>query len=152
MPTLTRPLAAPLLAYSLQEEAEKLTRSRALARSGRSARTLLKDGGMRAVLVALAPGGAIAEHAVRGAALVQPLAGEIVLRGGGISRTLRAGELLSIGAGVGHSVESPAGGVFLVVVCAEGAVPLFGEAPSDPLAGAAPSGAAPRPWSISLRV
>jgi quercetin dioxygenase-like cupin family protein len=119
MPSIIRPLADEGLCFDLEEEAARLERAGSLSRSGRSARTLVKDGVMRVVLTVLGAGGRVARHAVAGPVLVQGLRGEILVQVGEESLAVRAGELCSIGPAVEHSVESPAGGAFLLVVTGE---------------------------------
>lgn len=116
MPTINRPLAGPVLALDLDEQVFRLTHSEALARSGRSARTLVKDGPLRVTLVTLGDGGDIAEHAARGPVTVQPILGTIRVRVGQDTWRLEPGDLLSIGAQVPHAVESDRGGVFLLTL------------------------------------
>ena len=118
MPTLSRPLAGDLLHLRLEEELFRLTRSAALSRSGRSARTLVKDGPLRVTLIALAPNGRIAEHRSPGPITIQALYGRITLAACGESRPLAVGDLLSLEGGVEHAVESSSGGAFLLTVVA----------------------------------
>jgi quercetin dioxygenase-like cupin family protein len=84
--------------------------------SGRSARTLLKKGGLRVTLVVLAPGGALAEHVAPGPITVQPLTGRISFRAAGREHPIEPGQLLAVAAGVPHAVHSVDGGSFLLTL------------------------------------
>jgi quercetin dioxygenase-like cupin family protein len=116
MPALRRTLADDVLRFQLEEETFHLRRASGLARSGRTARTLLKDGPARVTLVALRAGGEIPEHHADGPVTILPLRGRIAVYAQGEVHLLGAGELLALGAGIPHSVESAEGGVFLLTV------------------------------------
>ncbi|CAN5820439.1 hypothetical protein BH23GEM8_BH23GEM8_15900 [soil metagenome] len=85
-------------------------------RAGKSARTLVKDGPLRVTLVALGEGGALREHSADGPITVHVISGEIRFTVGAKEWELGPGELLSLGAGVPHSVDSRGGGIFLLTV------------------------------------
>lgn len=117
MPSIHRPLAATALHYRLDEErCPGLIDTDLVAKARRSARTLVKDGPLRVTLVALAAGGELAPHRADGPITVQTLSGEIRFRAGRDEWRLVRGDLLSLGSGVEHAVESEAGGVFLLTV------------------------------------
>jgi quercetin dioxygenase-like cupin family protein len=84
--------------------------------SGRSARTLLKNGPLRATLVSIAPGGHIPEHHADGPITVQPLEGRVQFTALGKVREIGPGQLLSVGTGVRHAVASASGATFLLTV------------------------------------
>ena len=116
MSAIDRPLSGDVLLFDLDEEQRRAEDPDALERSGRSARTLLKDGPLRATLIVLAPGGELAEHHAEGPITVQPLRGRILFRAGGEEHELEPGQLLSAGPGVPHSVHSEEGGAFLLTL------------------------------------
>lgn len=116
MSAITRPLADRVLRFRLEEEAFRVATTEALARGERSARTLIKDGPLRVTLITLAAGGSIAEHHAAGPITVQPLHGRVIFRVDDEVHLLEPGDLLSLGAGVRHAVESDTGGVFLLTV------------------------------------
>lgn len=117
MPSIDRPLSGKPLHFRLGEgRRSELIDEGLLARAGRSARTLVKEGPLRVTLVALGPGGELREHRADGPITVHVLSGEIQFRVGDDSWTLEVGDLLSLGAGVPHAVESAAGGEFLLTV------------------------------------
>lgn len=116
MPSISRTLAADALHLALPEEVSHLTGSGPLERSGRSARTLVKNGPLRVALTALGPGGHLAPHRAAGPITAHVLSGSIRFRAAGEEWSLGPGDLLSLGAGVEHDVASGSGGVFLLTV------------------------------------
>lgn len=117
MPSIDRPLAGRAIHLRLGDaHRADLIDHDLLARSGRGARTLLKEGALRVTLVALAAGGSLAEHRADGPITVHVLAGTIDFRAGEDRWLLETGDLLSLAAGVPHAVESAEGGEFLLTV------------------------------------
>lgn len=116
MPTIDRPLGGRPLHYRLGRDVSELIDEALLERTGRSARTLVKDGPLRVTLTALGAGGSIAQHQASGPITVHVLSGEILFRAGGDEWRLESGDLLSLDAGAEHSVSSETGGVFLLTV------------------------------------
>ena len=92
MPSIDRPLTGEPLHFRLGEaQRPALIDHDLLSRSGRSARTLLKEGPLRVTLVALGAGGALAEHHADGPITVHVLAGRITFRAGEDEWLLGAG-------------------------------------------------------------
>ena len=119
MPNIDRPLSGRALHFALGEgERGRLIDEELLVKHGRSARTLAKEGPLRVTLVALAPGGTLAEHRAEGPIAVHVLSGGVRFRAGAEEWALGAGDLLTLPAGVPHSVESADGGEFLLTVSA----------------------------------
>jgi quercetin dioxygenase-like cupin family protein len=123
MPSIRRPLSGDVLVFDLAEERRRSADGSILDRSGRNARTLLKDGPLRVTLVVLAPGGELAEHRAEGPITVQPLDGRIHFTVQDRTHDLGSGQLLSVGPGIRHSVSSPAGAAFLLTVALTPAEP-----------------------------
>jgi quercetin dioxygenase-like cupin family protein len=116
MPSIRRPLAGDVLLFDLDEERRHSADPAILQRSGRNARTLVKDGPLRVTVVTLAPGGELADHHADGPIVVQPIQGRIRFTVEGVGHDLEGGELLTAGAGVRHSVSSRDGATFLLTV------------------------------------
>lgn len=109
------------LSFRLDDELQLLRE--ALETAGeRSGRTLLKNGPLRVTLVGLKAGGTLRTHRADGPITVQVLEGSIDFESGGTIWPLAAGSLLSLEAGVPHSVASVAGGIFLLTVVAQPSV------------------------------
>ncbi|HMU60518.1 MAG TPA: cupin domain-containing protein [Gemmatimonadales bacterium] len=88
---------------------------------GRRARTLIKNGLIRATLVTVAAGAEIPEHQADGPITVQPLQGRLQFSAAGNTHDIGPGQLLSLGAGVRHAVASASGATFLLTVASVGA-------------------------------
>lgn len=116
MSPVQRPISGPALAFTLDDEMRTVRGQ--LGAASRIARTLVKNGPLRATLIGLAPGGHLAPHSTEGPITVQVLEGEIEFEAEGVTRSLGAGMLLALGAEVVHSARSAAGGIFLLTVAA----------------------------------
>lgn len=110
MSSIERTLSGDVLVVDLQDA------PLVVPPSSRSARSLIKNGPLRATLVSLAPGGEIAEHHADGPITVQPLQGRIQFTALGQVYDLGPGQLLSLGAGIRHAVASASGATFLLTV------------------------------------
>ena len=111
-----RPVSGPALTFSVEQELRAVHEQ--LATTSRTARTLVKNGSLRVTLMGLAVGGAIAPHSADGPMVIQVVEGVIEVEAGGTTRSLAAGTLLALDAGIVHGVRSPGGGVFLLTVAA----------------------------------
>jgi quercetin dioxygenase-like cupin family protein len=111
--------ATPALVGGLEEDLSALLASPAVARDGRSARTLLKAGPLRLVLIALGAGGTVQEHTAPGPVTLQAVRGTVSVRAGGRDYALAAGEVLAIPARVPHALHASApSGVLLTMMLA----------------------------------
>lgn len=115
MSSMHRTLAGDVLIHHLTED-ERIIDQALLARHGRSARTLVKEGLLRLTLIAIAAGGELAAHSTTGPITMQVLEGEIVFAALGREYVLRAGDILVLAPGIEHSARSATGGVFLLTV------------------------------------
>ena len=116
MPSIRRPLAGDVLLFDLEQERRRTSDQAILQRSGRNARTLVKDGPLRLTLVTLAPGGELAEHQAEGPIAIQPIEGSIRFTAEGVTHELELGEMLTAGPGIRHTVSSRDGATFLLTV------------------------------------
>ncbi|HEY0673593.1 MAG TPA: cupin domain-containing protein [Longimicrobiales bacterium] len=114
-----RSLAADVLTFRLAEEQATVSASSRRG-EGPAARTLVKNGPMRVTLISLAPGGEIKEHKAEGPITVHTLSGAMQFNTPEKSFELTAGDLLSLGAGIRHSVVSEEGATFLLTIAAPG--------------------------------
>lgn len=121
MSSIDRPLSGEALTFDLDEVRQEVAEPSILERNGHNARTLLKDGPMRVVLIVMAPGGEIPEHQAEGPVTVQPVQGDVRFSTGGHDYDLEPGRLLCLGPGVRHRVFSAGGGAFLLTVAHPGA-------------------------------
>ncbi len=119
-PSIERPLAGESLLFRLHDELQATDNPDILARSGRTARTLIKDESLRVTVHLIAPGGSIAEHHADGPITVQVLRGALEFRAGDRDYELREGDLLALDAGIRHSLRSQVGAAFLLTVSLAG--------------------------------
>ena len=87
-----------------------------LERTGRSGRTLVKEGALRVTLLVLAPGADLPAHHADGPVTIHVIKGEMELRAQGTSHFMREGDLVALEANAEHSVHSEPGAKFLVTV------------------------------------
>jgi quercetin dioxygenase-like cupin family protein len=116
MTSIDRPLSGDMLIIDYRQELAAVMDDELLTRNGRNARTLLKDGPLRVTLVALEKGGGMPPHTTNGPITVQPVQGRIRLRATAAEHELGPGELLSVAAGVEHSVHADERAAFLLTV------------------------------------
>ena len=115
MSSMHRTLEGDVLVHHLKED-ERMIDQTLLARHGRSARTLVKQGPLRLTMIALAPNGSLAPHAAAGPITMYVVEGAIVFNALGQDYAVQAGDVLVMAPGVTHSVRSELGGVFLLTV------------------------------------
>jgi len=87
-----------------------------LARSGRSSRTLVKEGPLRLTLLALAPGGNLPEHSTDGPVSIHMVRGDALFRALDTDYALVTGDVLALAPGVRHAASSTNGCSFLLTV------------------------------------
>jgi quercetin dioxygenase-like cupin family protein len=88
-----RSLIAPLLSFKLADEASRLRRESAYTEGDRNARTLVKAGAFRLVLLAFRSGAAFDENDQRGTVALQMLEGRLALHVGQDAMELGEGEV-----------------------------------------------------------
>ncbi len=115
MSSLQRTLEGDVLVHHLKED-ERMIDQTLLARHGRSARTLVKQGLLRITIIAIAPGGDMEARSTIGPVSMHVVEGEIVFAALGREYAARTGDILVMAPGVEHSVRSITGGVFLLTV------------------------------------
>jgi quercetin dioxygenase-like cupin family protein len=115
MSSLHRTLDGEVLIHHLDRD--ELTIDPALlARTGRSSRTLIKEGALRVVIMALAADGELPGHRTNGPVTIHVLEGHVRFRALGGEYALATGDVLAFAAGVEHSAYSDSGSVFLLTV------------------------------------
>ena len=112
----SRQLKAKALDFSLQHEMLPLLQRVSGNKSKRTAKTLVKEGPLRVLLVTLDAGGTLEEHAVDGPFSVQCLMGRAVVRLGSDKKELRTGDLLVVDTGVTHNVEAKEACALLITI------------------------------------
>ncbi len=122
MSSMHRQLDGDVLVHHLKQD-ERMIDPALLARHGRSARTLVKEGPLRLTIMALAAGGELPAHRAEGPVSIHVLEGAIQFAALGGEYELRTGDVLVFASGVEHSARSVTGAVFLLTVvhCQPGA-------------------------------
>ena len=115
MSSLHRTIEGDVLVHHLKRD-EQMIDQDLVARHGRSARTLVKEGPLRLTLIALAAGGSMPSHQADGPVTIHLLEGDAVFNAQGRDYPIVPGEVLIFAAGVPHSVRSSAGCVLLLTV------------------------------------
>jgi quercetin dioxygenase-like cupin family protein len=115
MSSLRRTLEGEVLVRHLKRDEQMIDQS-LLARHGRSARTLVKEGPLRLTVIALAAGGSIPSHHAEGPVTIHLLEGQVAFQVADQEYPLAAGDVLVLASGVPHSASSSAGCVLLLTV------------------------------------
>jgi quercetin dioxygenase-like cupin family protein len=115
MSSLDRIISGEALVRHLPRDEQTIDQS-IVARHGRSARTLVKEGLLRLTIMALAPDGDLPAHKTDGPVSIHVLEGEVLFEALGQKYPLSVGDLLVLAAGVEHSASSVPGCVFLLTV------------------------------------
>lgn len=84
--------------------------------SGRRSEILVKTDDLRVLLVTMREGATLAEHSAPGTITIQVVEGAMAVEAGGTTHDLAAGGLVSVAAGVRHSVQARSDGAFLLTI------------------------------------
>lgn len=98
----THAIRGNVLTFDLKSSHADLMERARTAKAGRTATTLVKDGSLRIMLVALNQGVSLQEHHVAGAVSIQALRGRVAVEADGSRVDLRTGQLLVLDADVRH--------------------------------------------------
>jgi quercetin dioxygenase-like cupin family protein len=106
----------PARSFDLAQEVTALQQEETWHRSGRNARTLIEEPGLRVVLTMLQAGTRIPEHRTSGWVVIQTLKGYIRVQSPEETLDLVMGRLLALEPGVAHDVEAIEQSVFLLTI------------------------------------
>ena len=109
-------LADPALTLDLNAELAAIRAQESWQRSGRHAKTLVKDAELRVVLIALQPGARLEEHHAPGRITIHTLAGHLTVRVAGQTIELPVGHVLTLARSVPHDVEARGESAFLLTI------------------------------------
>ena len=115
MSSLQRKLDGDVLVHHLTQD-ERMLDPDLLARHGRTARTIVKEGPLRLTIMGIAPGGALPTHRTEAHVTIHLLEGEVTFVARGHEYPLHTGDVLVFAPGVEHAARSAEGGVFLLTV------------------------------------
>ena len=119
MSSLDRTLDGDVLVHHLPRD-EQTIDAALVAKHGRSARTLVKEGALRLTLLAIAPGGDVPVHHSDDPVSVHVIDGDAAFTAGGQAYELRVGDVIVFGAGVEHAARSTHGCLLLLTVVHDG--------------------------------
>lgn len=115
MSSMHRTMEGEVLVHHLTRD-ERMIDQTLLARHGRTARTLVKEGPLRLTIIAIAAGGDLPTHSTNGPVTIHVLEGEVFFQALGQEYPLGTGDVLVLAPGVEHSARSATGGLFLLTV------------------------------------
>ena len=115
-PEAGRPLDAPLLVFDLPALLVQVRQEPAYHTSDRNSLTVFKTDGMRIVLLALHAGAELKTHTAPGIINVQVLDGQLTFRTAEQATELAQGQLLTLHAGIPHSVIAVTEAAFLLTL------------------------------------
>ncbi len=102
----THTLSGPVLSFALSAEDAELRARAAEAKSGRAAKTLVKEGRLRVTLLALRKGARLSPHQAEGVLSIHVLRGRARVSAEGSGTDLAAGGLLVLQEEVPHTAEA----------------------------------------------
>jgi quercetin dioxygenase-like cupin family protein len=110
-----RILDGEVLVHHLTQD-ERMLDPELLARHGRTARTLVKEGPLRLTIMGIAAGGVLPTHRTDAHVTIHLLEGEVMFTACDREYTLNVGDVLIFAPNVEHEARSATGGVFLLTV------------------------------------
>lgn len=102
----THRLRGKVLQFILRAEDDELRERAESSRSGRVAKTLLKEGPLRVTLLALGKGTALQPHQVAGPVSIQSIRGCLRVTTAAGNLDVPAGNLVALDAGVAHTAKA----------------------------------------------
>lgn len=120
MSSINRPLAGPMLRFTLGEQFQQLRAEDAYSRTGRAGRTLAKSGRMRLLAVAMREGNVVGTHQADSPMTIHVLEGDIEFRAEGGEHHLRQGDVLFFGPGDAHDIRANRDSLILITISAVG--------------------------------
>jgi len=98
-----------------QEAADVMDAARA-AGVGHAAKTLVKDGPLRLIILGFKAGSSLREHSAQGPLSIQVVSGTVGLETAGGSQVIEPGKTLVLGASIAHSVQASTDAVLLLTI------------------------------------
>jgi quercetin dioxygenase-like cupin family protein len=95
----------PLLTFSIEERGVELLRE-AAASNGRAAKTMVNEGSLRIILLAMTKGTALNDHSVNGSLSVQVFQGKVSVETDGGNAVLAEGKVLALPPELVHNVTA----------------------------------------------
>jgi quercetin dioxygenase-like cupin family protein len=109
-------VSGDVMQMDLDAERASILEAARSAPVGHTAKTLVKDGPIRVVLVGLKSGATLREHKAEGPVTIQALQGEALVSSGSDKETLSVVSLLVFGADIPHTVDASSDCVLLLTI------------------------------------
>lgn len=122
-PGAERSMDQPVMTFNLPAILADLKQEPTWQTARRNAVTLLKQPGLRVVLVALQGGAELASHQTDSPVTIQVVEGRLAVRVGAEEFGLSAGQLLALRPGLEHTVRAQNGSAFLLTLASDAAHP-----------------------------
>jgi quercetin dioxygenase-like cupin family protein len=113
---ITHTLSGAVLSFELSAEDAALRERATTAKSGRTAKTLIKEGRLRVTIIVMRKGAVLGAHQVEGAVNIHILRGRARVSAAGASTDLASGGLLVLQEEVPHTAEALSDCALLVTV------------------------------------
>ena len=125
----TRRLSGRMLAFLLGAEDDTLREFAKASKSGRAAKTLIKQGPLRITLIALTRGTVLPSHQVAGPVSIQTVRGSLEVAAGKRKVEVPEGSLLALAPSVAHTAKALRDCTMLITVVMPHALPDLGGQP-----------------------
>ena len=112
----THEISGQVLTFLLPAEEARLREQAGASKSGRAAKTLVKEGPLRITEVALRKGTLLPSHQVAGATSLEIRRGRLRVTAAGGALNFGSGELIVLDTGVAHSVQALSDCVILITM------------------------------------
>ena len=109
-------ISGEVLHLNIDEESKGILDAAREAGVGHAAKTLVKEGPLRVILLGLKSGSTLREHEAGGSVSVHVLSGQVKVTSGDRIDALEAGNALVFSSSVAHSLEAQADSVVLVTI------------------------------------
>lgn len=109
-------ISADVLLLDIDQEAAGVMDAARVAGVGHAAKTLVKDGPLRLIILGFKAGSSLREHRTEGPLSIQVISGTVSLETTGGSQALEPGKTLVLGASIAHSVEAKSDAVLLLTI------------------------------------
>lgn len=117
----THKISGKQLRFHLSEEQDALLERAGAGRTGRTAKTLVKEGPLRMTLIALRRGASMTRHHVDGQASIHVLRGKLTIGTQQGATDLSSSDVLVLNDGVEHDVRARTDCAFLITMSWHGA-------------------------------
>ena len=109
-------IGGAVLLLDVDKESSEVLAAAKAATVGHAARTLVKDGPLRSIILGFRAGAALHDHQAPGPVSIHVLSGEVNVTSTGRTDSLGSGRAIAFGSPVSHSVEARQDSVLLVTI------------------------------------